>query len=516
MNTSELISHLEISTFQIQTYCIDSNVVALIRRCIRSIYTALIDSEEDNATAGYLRLELLKLQSTPDVPSLEMLANCRLEDIERNKNVWGQDIANICNVLSGAIQALNENESPLLKQLVEVVSIEIEKFDLIKIKIWCHRKEREAFIDLFSAHNIELTDHHFICSLAEYRKTDFFEVLVCIGPLRSQGWSKTPKAILSAPRYSKLIQFIWEGSLDEKEFGLDPVIHTKDYLKSFSQHDETITSHIQLDDGAVDNAPEEIDDFTFLAERPIKLSHENSCVLIEFLGGKGVLLVPGARQLIFDQNAGSKPLNYKNAHEVESSNFLLLHDVEADLGSNASNKVNGVIAPLWKRALSNMYNQQYSLLMRSMTLAGINLLDLDRAAKKWMQSGGEVIYGPQSWRHFQLLIKSVLPDCLENYTRRQAWQEVVDSRVQAIQDGRIESTIVNEQLVKELYSKSGYIKENCSNGDFFRVSINPESGLSGTVSCYPVLDVSIGFMAPPEKLGVIKKSIDFEIYRVDI
>ena len=234
MNSTELINHIESltcsSSLNMQTYSIDSNIANIIRRCIRNIYSRLFESDEENNTAAYLRLELLKLQTSPNIPSVEILSDCGLDDEVKTKRVWGQDVANFCIMLGRAIQTLNEYGSPLLEKLVEVVAEEIENNGLDKVKIWCHRKEVKIYIELFSNYNINLTDDNFISSLAEYRKTELFEVLIRLGPLRSQGWSKTPRVILSSPRYSRLIQFMWEGVSNEKDFGFDPVVADKNFI----------------------------------------------------------------------------------------------------------------------------------------------------------------------------------------------------------------------------------------------------------------------------------------------
>jgi len=44
-----------------------------------------------------------------------------------------------------------------------------------------------------------------------------------VGPLRSKGWGSAPDAILSAPRFARLIQIVWSGCGDEEDFGYDPV-----------------------------------------------------------------------------------------------------------------------------------------------------------------------------------------------------------------------------------------------------------------------------------------------------
>lgn len=517
MNTSDFFSFLEQNKTEIVTYRIECDLVKVIRSYLRSIYLEISEVEDANLAAALLRLELLKLQSSPLIPPPELLTSCGLDDSERNKRVWGTTIANVCDQLGKAIRALDRNGSPLSAKMVDVVSVEIKTHGLEQIKIWCHRKEQESFIDLFHAKDIYLTDQNFICSLDDYRKSDIFRVLVRLGPLRTQGWSKTPSVILNAPRYHKLLRFVWSHSLDDEDFGVEPVMGTSNYLKISEQQEYKIVENIQIDGVQTGNTVEEVDDFKFLGERPqVRLQNSCSCVLVEFSGGKGVLLPPGSHQLIFDQKRDTDCLNYRHAQMIEPGNFLLMHNVEADLGRNGLTGKTSKFTSIWKQKLQESYCNNPSLLMERMRSSGINLQNLESATKRWIQSDGEVICAPQSREHFRIMIEKVLAGLSEQIPWQQAWREVQDSRVQAIQHGRIEHAIVNDQLVALLKRYINTIRENCSRGDFFRENIDPASGLSGAISFFPVHDVSTGFKAPQDRLEDIKPVVELELFRMDI
>lgn len=523
MNATELISYIDssirYSRFTIETLRVDSNLVRLIRRYIRDIYSELYDAESDNSSASNLRLELFKLQSSPIIPSPSILINCDLNDKERTKNRWGSDVANYSVQLERAIRLLNKTGSPLLSELVAAASLEIKNFGVGKIKIWCHRNECELFIELFEKNNIEISGQNFICSLSEYRAVEFFEVLIRIGPLRSQGWSKTPKVIMSAPRYKKLLQFVWDTAPDESEFFNDIVFTDADYLNIFTKHETTVVCHVELDDitdtGIGEGIGEDVDDFVFISSRPINIKRDTDCVLIEFSEEMGVLLAPRSRQFLFTRNLNNGAFIYTSAQAVEPAGYLLLHDVEADLGSNRLN-YSGKLAQLWKQSLSEMLGSQYQYLMMKMKLSGIDLENLDSAARRWVQTDEEGIGGPQSRRHFQILIEQVLPNCLGKYKWRRAWEEIKDSRVKAIQDGKLENVLINEQLREALQNDIDVILNLSKDGSFFSHPVNPDSGLTGVVKFYPIHGVSSGFKSSNEKLGIISRILDLELFRNDI
>ena len=45
-----------------------------------------------------------------------------------------------------------------------------------------------------------------------------------VGPLRARGWRSAPDAIVTAPRFRTLAQLVWSGSIDDSDFGYDPVL----------------------------------------------------------------------------------------------------------------------------------------------------------------------------------------------------------------------------------------------------------------------------------------------------
>ncbi len=512
MSATELIDFIESNEFDIELYRIESNLVSSIREYIREIYSKLFESESHIVTAGILRLQLLKIQSSPEMISTSFLSDCCLNNSHLNERILGQEVAQVCKNLVKIIKLYNECGSPLADKLIDVVSIYIEQYSLEKVKIWCHKKEQEIYQDLFLKCGIYLTDNNFISSLAEYRNVDVFEVLIRVGPLRSNGWSKLPQVIISSPKFIKLLQFSWADSLNEDGFGLDPVLSNIDYLQKFESHETVVKNYVDFKESVEDDTNEVVDDFVFLNERPVRVQKEISCFLIEFPGDKGVMLTRGSHQLVFI-NGDAGTISYKDAEEIESGDFLILHDIEIDLGHDVLNVEGGKLAVLWKKELAELYKWKPGFLKRKMKEAGINLRDLDRAANKWIQYDGGVICGPQSKIDFKFLIDSVLTGVLGKYTWKDAWNEIEKSRVHAIQDGKIESAIVNEQLTSELNTDISQIKELCSSGEIFRRGVKQSSGLSGTVRFYPVTSVSAGFNAPNKKIGEICRTILFECYR---
>jgi hypothetical protein len=507
-------SSIAASELQYQSIKVQSNLVSLIRSYIRCIYSELYTANENHLWLDKLRLALLKLQTSPVLLTTQLIDDYGLGDIEIVKKVWGADFSETYQSLSAAIILLNENESPLMIELVKSVSESIELYGIDRIRIWAHRNETSDYMDKFHSQGIFLSESNFIYSLPEYRKSNSFDVLYRMGPLRSEGWSKIPKVIISAPHYKKLIQIMWSGSFNESDFGMDPVIKSVDYFDNFITIEKSSLYDVNVDFLYDSEYVDDADDLVFLSERVVKGIEKVPCILIEFLGEKGALVTPRSQQLIFNREDTDLPFSYKSANVIESDNTIIFHDVKADLGFNSSSAEHGMLAPLWKSALKQMYKTNYRYLMYKMGEAGIDLLDLDRAAKDWFKVvEGEVIHGPQSKEHFKALVKSVLPGCLGDVGWVQAWKEIQASRVEAIQYGRIESAIVNEELVSFLEAKVDSLSSPLKLGGGVSMVVE-EDGLSGIVTFHLVIDTITGFLAPQEVIGNISDIDNFEKFRI--
>ena len=107
---------------------------------------------------------------------------------------------------------------------------------------------------------------------------------------------------------------------------------------------------------------DDADDLVFLSERVVKGIEKVPCILIEFLGKKGALVTPKSQQLIFNREDTDLPFSYKSANVIEADNTIIFHDVKADLGFNSSSAEHGMLAPLWKSALKQMYKTNYRYL----------------------------------------------------------------------------------------------------------------------------------------------------------
>jgi hypothetical protein len=518
-STSELIRFLSetVSTGELRYKAIriKSDLIDKFRSRIRLIYSVLLEDDDHSNRVANLRLELLKIQSSPVVPPLIFLENCGLGGANKVKDIWGLEVYRACKELEEILSLLHDDVSPFIRQAEPVISEHLHLYGPDMVKIWAHRNEKQEFIREFQKVGVALQDSHFISSSSLYKDVSIFKSLFRFGPLRSFGWSRVPKVLLSVPKYNHFTQFLWSTSYDEDDFFVDSIVDDINYLSRFDISQEEVLLPVQVPNISLWLDDEADDDYEFLLNKPINMAGTQQCVLVEFLRDKGVLLTPNSEQLVYRKISGGNSFSYKKAKEIEPQDTLLLYKVDADLGGSGLSHKGIKLAPLWKSALDQMHSHSYSYLISKMHEEGIDLSDLDRAAKDWKKMDeGEVIHGPQSKSHFKILIDKVLPDCLgEGVGWADAWKEIQNSRVGAIQYGRIESSIADEELLNYLNVHEDSLFYDLAEQSSFALTLDESTGLSGSIDFYLVDDFSVDFKAPENAVGVINCLADIEIYR---
>jgi hypothetical protein len=525
ISTTERLQFLESYPPVQELYIGDSPLFSAIRYHMRTLYSALYESEGDahqNEVALQLRFEMLKWVTSPLMPDVSLFLRCGLANDGRTRQQWGADVAQTVGLLKDLITRYAEEGSVLNEAFVRLFVELIGEYDEDRIKIWCHHKERDLFRDLLEG-LAELDDRAFFSSLAEYRKGPPTDALIRFGPLRTQGFSKAPESLISSPSYRRMVRFVWTGLADEEGFADDPVLPTHNYLTAMPLVRTTVTGNL----GTV-APPTEMalaDDLVFLDQKAPTGKPLHRCVLVEFPAEYCVLLRPGSRLLVFSpQCTSAEAIGYQLISDVEAGDYLLIHDADADLGEVSVDAAKAPLAALWKKALADAWRRYPGICSQKMRQAGIDLLDLSRAVQKWTAMNGTVIRAPLRKKHFEALLTKVLdpeliPPMVENGMTvpgwRRAWMEVESTRVNAIQHGAVENAIVNEQLVAELRKELPAIRDLVSLDGAYRHRLLPTGGLIGSVVFKPVISASKDFAAPVEQLEKPLRLSVAELYRTD-
>ena len=135
---------------------------------------------------------------------------------------WGNDMRIWYETALGATETLAASTNPIREKLRE--AIHGLRLGTAPFRIYCHRRARIHFESIFASPiDRPLLEDVFLHSVRDYRDTKPFDDLIKVGPLRARGWSSAPDALISAPRFHTLRQFVWAGCCDEPDFGYDPV-----------------------------------------------------------------------------------------------------------------------------------------------------------------------------------------------------------------------------------------------------------------------------------------------------
>jgi hypothetical protein len=124
-----------------------------------------------------------------------------------------------------------------------------------------------------------------------------------------------------------------------------------------------------------------------------------------------------------------------------------------------------------------------------------------------------VIHAPHKRKHFEILIRVLLPDCdLDGSPGRNgipwwqsAWNEIRATRGDAIQAGRHGQELVDDELLVVLGGLLPLIRQNASQADGFSLALPPGQTLRGAALFNRVSLVEDGFLAPDTELRVVRE-----------
>ncbi|MGD9932848.1 MAG: hypothetical protein AB7T37_03935 [Dehalococcoidia bacterium] len=482
-----------------------------LRRSLGAIVSRLRETEDSDAieASDAIRIHLSEWLTAP-VPFDQRLFDwsAALGEPGLIETRWGSDIRKAHDVAIDAARELLQAANPARVGLRDVL-LRLSK-EGRPWRIFCHRRVRGHFESL--GHEIEFSSETFLHSVADYRDTSPFEVLLKCGPLRSRGWGSAPDALLTAPRFRTLTQFVWAGSVDEDGFGLDPVAGAS------SGSPETLTGTSSTarwtrrtiavgDTSARVSGPEPaLDELTYFQQISRDTSLLRSAVLIDVGDDCGVLLPPNAKEPSFNpqEEGDESPFDFRVPGETLAVGMFLIRGQLGDLDFGGVQATDGHYSRVWKQKLAGALSSNTPDLIRRLRDAGLNLQHLAGDARRWRKPPTNVIHAPQQKKHFEILVRVLgidhEPGTPASVRRRPwwqyAWHEIARSRGEAIMEGTQKQEIKYEELFTLLGDVLPELKAEAPTGTRFRYAIPPGRSLSGVVHFYPVRFIEAGFRVP--------------------
>ena len=400
------------------------------------------------------------------------------------------------------------------------------------VKIFCHRKAREHFDTLDLSELVApLDDSSFLHSVRDYAAADSFDALIKVGPLRSKGWGAVPDAIKSAPKFGRLIQFVWSGCADDMQFGYDPVeppclpgtpaaSPTGEALDNQVGWEKSVTKYGY--DPCVSQHYDALqDEFSSFAE-PKQKGTRRRAVLLEILAGDGILF-PRTGVLSFDPMAEDE--TSVGLHVPGESLLEGMFAIQTQLGDVTFGETHAPesgYCRIWKQRLREELRSNPDAFCHVLQNKGLDLQNLRNCVELWAQPPHTVIHAPQRKSHFQILIDALVIDQATTQSAESdaslwwqgAWDEIRVTRGEAIQTGRQEHELVEQQALELLKSMLSEIREKCICADGFRLQIPPGNDLRGAFVFFKVLSVEDGFLAPDSELKVVRDLGSLEQWKV--
>jgi hypothetical protein len=399
-------------------------------------------------------------------------------------------------------------------------------------RIYCHRKAKEHFKSI-PRHSADqcVPDCIFLHSAKNYREVEPFAVLVKVGPLRSKGWGSAPDALITAPRFKRLIHCVWSACADEDDFGYDPTLVSGGTAPSSSGGNSRVvflrptstrwTKTLSAIGDGVGEMEEDIDDLRVFRELS-KSGDLRKAVCVQIDEDRGILVAPESRVPSYDPaTSDQEAVDFRSPSEtLDEGMFIITSDLDEPNGVGRK-AAEGRYSKIWKAHLRKELSRDSRALLRRLRAGGIELRHLRYDVMRWCQPTSTVIHSPKIEDHFRILI-NVLDFDTGNQAERgkhhewwvYAWREIRESRGEAIQIGMQEHEILNQHLVHALRGQLGLIRERSRNADAFLIDLAAEQLPEGVAQFHKVLGIDEGFLAPSIALRMTCKLDDIEQWRV--
>lgn len=531
-STSKLFDFLMEHPFcSIERFEIDSGLFGDLRSSLRFLIINLgqCDDLDGKELSDRLRSKLSEWLTVP-VPFNDSIAAVLKSagEPEYVESRWGREISNYFRDASLSAQSLREIENPVRMKVSNLIAQ--LRDDGRSFRIYCHKRASEHFQSLCQPSH--LSRENFIHSIAEYRDSDPFDVLLKVGPLRSRGWGAAPDAILTAPRFVTLMQVIWAGCKDEPGFGYDPV----SALNVDAQSDEDTSSDtnrfsasLKLGWNVQENKSRDnsvgrfgsiqgINEFE-LFTNCARATEVQRATLVQIDEGHGILFPPHSR--ILSMNPLTHVIEYRSLGESLAEGMFLILPVVNDSRLAGLQAEDGSFSRIWKRRLKEEHNSTPNLLQNRLWDAGLMLLHLGSRINHWCKPSTTVIHAPQSMEHFEILIKTLGIDFESTVPAlkkrgewwQYAWDEIRRARGEAIQTGFQEQQIIDEQLLEALDTLEQEIL-NRVDLKAFQLEIPADQQVRGVFKFYKIVAIEEGLQVPSAELRMICELSRIDQWRV--
>lgn len=433
------------------------------------------------------------------------------------KENWGYEIwANYNRAVSIAYSLISTPNPMLVETLNCIKSC---KEDGRSFAIFYPKQWISVLLESIKSAGIDPSSIKFISSVAEYRDCEFVDTIIKIGPMRTNGWSRTPDSLLTSPKCKTIIQIVWEKSPDESIHGYDPIVPVSRLQLGRIQSkivDWAISNELIIVDwGTPIQAPTIEGCAIVLSDDLSTLSVASkdfrSAVLLSLDADYGLLNAPAGKVITYNINQNTDTCcGVRSAATVEPSSFIVT--VGEYTVSDDSDKTIGLdnYSNIWKTSLQKENETAPIAFIQKLEQNGLDLSELRSALRHWVRPTSTVIHAPQRREHFEIICKVLGFTQIVNHRGKEmplwraAWTEITISRGEAIQAGMENSekleSIVLDGLRK--FNDTINLEIGASSKFTLRIPYGEEGGYLPVI-LHKVLEVESGYRAPDSELRKI-------------
>jgi hypothetical protein len=240
---------------------------------------------------------------------------------------------------------------------------------------------------------------------------------------------------------------------------------------------------------------------------------DRAAILVQVDDVNGILYPLYSRILSFNPTqSGEESIDLRVLEETLTEGMFIIMPIVGDVDLGGSRATHGHFSQLWITRLEQEFRTDGLALIMRLKNAGLDLMHLGSALKRWCRPPSTVIHAPKEKRDFQILWE-VLDIPGGRAACQQAWDEVRRSRGEAIQTGFQEQDIIDEELRRILILLLPQIRERIVENIGFHLDIPDEFALRGYFLFLKIIGIEEGFQAPDNALKFVYELGYFDQWR---
>ena len=519
IESSEIIDHKSHIIIELK-----SNYVAQIRLSVYQIISLLLESE-NSELAYLLKNNLFYHLSSPSSSWEGLFLGTPFENNNLEiENVYGKDINNAVLHIKKNVKLTIEYGNPLFLALQNYL---YKLSDVQETKIYCKTRQHANFMSLL--HAFPETNVECIMNVTEYKKSNNFENLVVVGPIRTDSLSSVPSYFLRNMKWKNLVQFVWQGGKNDFSAFNNPLANIRAILQPHLNNEIKIEHKIQKEvftsHHFKNREEEEQPDVSIFDEfEKLKiLSIDKLPVIALFLNDKeGIFIKPNRKIFVLDRlSDDDSSLTYDLAvtyiNDDLSKSYFLNIDYSA-LETQSQRNFEANYEDIWKDALGD---QESDELLGKLLRDGIKIKNLEDRVCSWIEYSQDIIHAPGEKDNFVILLKAIKGDIIqrfniesENFNNwiEEAWNEILISRGEAITEGKYKHDQYH-QLINDMLPESlDEIRKLLTSTSTFTYELKL-SNFNIPITFLPIKKIQLGYEAPNSLINTILPINEIEIYK---